>query len=109
MDLGTRRFYRGQNACGAGLLLTTGVVMAVLPSFGGALGGRVAGSTPRSRGSLGRSVLYSLPVFVPGFAIATIHAGSNGLSGIELLGLAMVVLGAPALNTFADSAFRELR
>jgi hypothetical protein len=109
MDLGTRRFYRGSDACGVGLLLTSGVAMAVLPALGGSFGGRLAGTTPQSRGNLGRSILYSLPVYVPGFAIASINAGGGGLGGADLLGLAMVVLGAPVLNTAADHMFREPR
>jgi hypothetical protein len=83
--------------------------MTVLPALGGSLGGRLAGTTPQSRGNLGRSILYSLPVYVPGFAIASINAGGGGLGGADLLGLAMVVLGAPLLNTVADHMFREPR
>jgi hypothetical protein len=48
-------------------------------------------------------------VFVPGFAIASINSGSSGLRGAEILGLAMVVFGAPFLNTLADRAFRRVR
>jgi hypothetical protein len=109
MDLGTRRFYRGADACGAGLLLASGVVMSVLPALGGGLGARFGGATSRSRGRLGRSILYSVPVFVPGFAMASINSGSGGFRGAEILGLVMVVLGAPVLNTLADYAFREVR
>jgi hypothetical protein len=108
MDLGTRRFYRGGDACGAGLLLASGVVMAVLPALGGSFGARLAGSTAQSRGRLGRSILYALPVYVPGFAIASINAG-GGVSGIDVLGLALVVVGAPVLSTAADYMFRERR
>jgi hypothetical protein len=109
MDLSTRRFYRGPDACGAGLLLASGVVMSVLPAMGGALGARLSGTTSRSQGRLGRSVLYSLPVFVPGFAMASINSGRGGLRGAEILGLVMVALGAPVLNTLADYTLRELR
>ena len=109
MDLGTRRFYRGPEACGAGLLLSSGVVMTVLPALGGSFAARLAGSTPRSRGRMGRSILYSLPVFVPGFALASINAGGNGLSGMDVVGLALVVVAAPALNTAADYMFRSRR
>lgn len=109
MDLGARRFYRGADACGAGLLLASGVVMTVLPALGSSLGARLAGSTPRSRGRLGRSILYSLPVYVPGFAIASINAGDGGLGAIDLAGLALVVVGAPLLNTLADHSFRARR
>jgi hypothetical protein len=108
MDLGARRFYRGPDACGAGLLLATGVAMTVLPALGGSLAGRFAGSTPRSRGRLGRSILYTVPVFVPGFALASVSAG-GGFGGLDIIGLALVVAGAPVLNTFADYMFRERR
>ncbi len=81
MDLGTRRFYRGDDACGAGLLLASGVVMSVLPALGGALGARFGGATSRSLGRLGRSMLYSVPAFVPGFAMASINSGRGGGPG----------------------------
>jgi hypothetical protein len=83
--------------------------MSVLPAMGGALGARLSGTTSRSQGRLGRSVLYSLPVFVPGFAMASINSGRGGLRGAEILGLVMVALGAPVLNTLADYTLRELR
>lgn len=109
MDLGTQRFYRGDDYCGAGLLLASGVAMAALPALGGSFAGRLAGSTPRSRGALGRSILHSLPVFVPGFAIVGLNSGSGGLQGTDVLGLALMVFGAPALNTLSDHYFRRPR
>lgn len=109
MDLGTQRFYRGDEYCGAGLLLASGLAMATLPALGGSLGGRLAGSTPRSRGDLSRSILHSLPVFVPGFAIVGLNSGSSGLQGTDILGLALMVFGAPALNTLSDHSFRRPR
>ena len=42
-------------------------------------------------------------------AIASVDAGSGGLGSAEIVGLVMVVLGAPALNTLADYTFRQLR
>lgn len=109
MDLGTQRFYRGDDYCGGGPLLASELAMAVLPVLGGSLATRYAGSTPRSRGDLGRSILHSVPVFVPGFAIVGLNSGSTGLQGTDILGLALVVLGAPALNTLSDHYFRRPR
>jgi hypothetical protein len=41
--------------------------------------------------------------------MASINSGSGGFRGAEILGLVMVVLGAPVLNTLADYAFRAVR
>ncbi|MFW6200096.1 MAG: hypothetical protein ACOC8K_05950, partial [Gemmatimonadota bacterium] len=109
MDLGTLRFYRGDDYCGAPALLASGLALTLLPALGGGVGARLAGATPRSKGRLGRSILYSIPVFVPGFAIAGLGAGDSGTGGVEIAGMALMILGAPALNTFSDYLFRSLR
>ena len=109
MDLDTLRFYRGDDYCGAPALLASGLALTLLPALGGGIGARLAGSTPRSKGRLGRSILYSIPVFVPGFAIAGLGAGERGTAGVEIAGMALMILGAPALNTLSDHLFRSLR
>jgi hypothetical protein len=109
MDLGTRRFYRGEEYCGAGPMLGAGLLTAVLPPLTGSLVARIAGSTDQSRGSLGRSLAYSAPVFVPGLALMSLNAGERGLGAPEMAGLAMVIVVAPLLNTLADRAFRGPR
>ena len=108
MDLGKRRILRGREYCGHGPLLASSVAVTILPALGGSLAGRMAGTTDRSRGSLRQSILYSIPMFVPGFALASLNSGSE-IRGIELAGLVMVVVGAPVLNTLADRRARELR
>ena len=109
MDLGTLRFYRGEDYCGAPALLASGLAMTLLPALGGGLGARLAGAAPRSTGRLGRSILYSIPVFVPGFAIAGLGAGDDSTGGVEIAGMALMIFGAPALNTLSDHLFRSLR
>jgi hypothetical protein len=109
MDLGTRRFYRGDEYCGAGPMLAAGLLTAILPPLTASLVARTAGSTNHSRGSLGRSIAYSVPIFVPGLALMSLNAGESGFGAPEVAGLAMVVLVAPLLNTLADRAFRSPR
>jgi hypothetical protein len=109
MDLKTRTFFRGDDYCGAGPLLGTTILAAILPPLTASLAARWAGSTDRSIGRFRQSLLYSLPVFVPGFALASVSAGDSGLTGLEMVGLAVVVLGAPLLNTLADRFFRDTR
>ena len=109
MDLETRTFFRGEDYCGAAPLLATSVLAAILPPLTASLTARWAGSTDRSIGRFRQSLLYSLPVFVPGFALASVGAGDSGLTGLDILGMAVVVLGAPALNTLADRFFRDTR
>ena len=101
MDLKTRTFFRGEDYCGAAPLLGTSVLAAILPPLTASLAARWAGSTDRSIGRFRQSLLYSLPVFVPGFALASVSAGDSGLSALEMVGMAVVVLGAPVLNTLA--------
>ena len=107
IDLSTRRFYRGEQYCGWGPLLGAGLAALILPPLGGSLGARFGGSTERSHGSFGRSLALSLPAVVPGLALASMNAGSRGLSAIEVTGLVILLLGTPALNTLADHSFRE--
>lgn len=109
MDLKTRTFFRGEDYCGAAPLLGTSIVAAILPSLTASLAARWAGSTDRSIGRFRQSLLYSLPVIVPGFALASVGAGDSELTGLDILGLAVVVLGAPVLNTLADRLFRDAR
>ena len=109
MDLKTRTFFRGEDYCGAAPLLGTSVLAAILPPLTASLAARWAGSTDRSIGRFRQSLLYSLPVFVPGFALASVSAGDSGLSALEMVGMAVVVLGAPVLNTLADRIFRDTR
>ena len=109
MDLETRTVLRGEDYCGAAPLLGTSVLAAILPPLAASLAARWAGNTDRSTGRFRQSLLYSLPVFVPGFALASVGAGDSGLTGLEIVGLAVVVLGAPALNTLADRIFRNIR
>ncbi len=109
MDLDDRRIYRGEDHCGMAPLLSTGVAVALLPAIGGSLAARLAGTTDQSMGRLRQSVIYSLPVMVPGFAVASLHAGEEGPTGVEWVGVALVTVGAPLLNTLADRLFREPR
>ena len=109
MDLQSRTFYRGDEYCGAGPLLGTSVLAAVLPPLTASLAARWAGSTDRSRGRFRDSILYSVPVFVPEFAIATVGAGETGMTALDIVGLAVVAVGAPVLNTLADRFFRDTR
>ena len=109
MDLKTRTFFRGEDYCGAAPLLGASIAAAILPPLTASLAARWAGSTDRSIGSFRESLLYSLPVFVPGFALATVSSGDSGLTGLEMVGLAVVVAGAPLLNTIADRIFRNTR
>ena len=109
MDLETRTFFRGDDYCGPAPLLGTSVLAIILPPLTASLAARWAGSTDRSIGRFRESLLYSLPVFVPGFALASVSAGDSGLTGLEMVGLAVVVVGAPLLNTLADRFFRDTR
>ena len=111
MDLRTRTFFRGDDYCGAGPLLGTSLLTALLPPVTASLTARWAGSTDRSIGGFRQSLLYSLPVFVPGFALTTVSAGDSGsgLTGLEMAGLTVVVLAGPLLNTLADRIFRNTR
>ena len=109
MDLRTRVFYRNEEYCGHVALLGASIAAVILPPLGAGLAARWAGTTDGSAGQLGRSILYSLPAYVPGFALATVSAGGSGLTGLEAAGLAMVVFGGPVLNTIADRFFRDPR
>jgi hypothetical protein len=109
MDLGTRRLYRAEDSCGALPMLGAGIVTMVLPPLLGGLSGRQAGATDFSRGVLGRSMMVSLPAMVPALALATTDAGSSGLTGLEITGLVLAIVAAPALSTLADRRFRERR
>ena len=109
MDLETRTFFRGEDSCGGPPLLGASIIAAVLPPITASLAARWAGSTDRSTGRFRQSLLYSLPVFVPGFALASVGAGDSGLTGLEMVGLAVVVVGGPVLNTLADRIFRDTR
>lgn len=109
MNLSTRSFRRGDEYCGGAVLLGAGLTMALLPPLAASLSARFAGSTERSRGSLRRSIAYSMPVFVPGMALTSVDTGSGGLSALDLTGLALVIVVAPILNTVADRMFRQAR
>jgi hypothetical protein len=109
MDLGTRRFYRGDEYCGGGAMLGAALLTALLPPLTAGLAARIVGSTEQSRGSLQRSIAYSAPILVPGLALMSLNAGERGLGAPEVAGLAMVVVVAPLLNTLADRAFRGPR
>lgn len=109
MDLDTRRLYRGDEYCGALPLLGAGIATMVLPPLLASLSARQAGATELSRGVLGRSMMLSLPAIVPTLALATTDAGSSGLSGLEITGLVLAIVAAPALNTLADRRFRTRR
>jgi hypothetical protein len=109
MDLGTRRLYRGDDYCGALPLLGAGIVTMVLPPLLGSLSARQAGASDVSRGVLGRSMMLSLPAMVPTLALATTDAGSSGLTGLEISGILLAVVAAPALNALADRRFRQRR
>lgn len=109
MDLNTRSFYRGQAYCGHGALLGTSILTALLPPLTAGLAAKWAGQTDRSTGRLGQSLLFSLPAFVPGFALATVSAGDSNLTPLEIGGLALIVFGAPMLNTASDRLFRSNR
>ena len=109
MDLDTRSFYRGQEYCGHGPLLGTSILAAVLPPLTAGFAAKWAGGTDRSTGRLRQSLLFSLPVFVPGFALATVSAGDSNLTPLEIGGIALIVFGAPVLNTISDRLFRSPR
>ena len=109
MDLDTRRFYRGDESCGALPMLGAGVATLVLPPLLASFTARLAGATDFSQGVLGRSIFLSLPVMVPTLALATTNAGSSGLTELEFAGLVLAIVAAPALNTLADRLFRERR
>ena len=109
MDLETRTFFRGEQYCGAAPLLGRTVLAVILPPLAASFAARWAGSTDRSIGRYQQSLLYSLPVFIPGFALATVGAGESSVTGLDILGLAIVFVGAPVLNTLADRIFRDTR
>jgi hypothetical protein len=109
VDLDTRRLYRGDEYCGALPMLGAGIATMVLPPLLASWSARQAGATDFSRGVLGRSIMLSLPAMVPTLTLATIDAGSSGLSGLEVGGLVLAIVGSPALNALADRRFRQRR
>lgn len=109
VDLETRRLYRGDEYCGAPLMLGAGVATMVLPPLLASWSARQAGATDFSKGVLGRSIMLSLPAMVPTLTLATLDAGSSGLSGLEIGGLVLAIVGAPVLNALADRRFRQRR
>ncbi len=109
MDLNTRTFYRGEQYCGHGALLGTSILAAVLPPVTAGLAAKWAGRTENSAGRFQQSLLYSLPAFVPGFALATVSTGDSDLTALEIGGLALIVIGAPILNTLSDRFLRSPR
>ena len=109
IDLDTRRILRGDEYCGVLPMLGAGLTTMVLPPLVASLSARRAGTTDFSRGVLGRSIMLSLPAMVPTLALATTDAGSSDLTGLEITGLVLAIVAAPALNTLADRHFRARR
>jgi hypothetical protein len=107
MDMERRRIYRNEDHCGAPMLLGSGLAIVTLPALGGSLAARRVGSTDQSRGSLRYSTLAAHVVFVPGYALVSMTNDEGGLTGPQVAGMALVVAGAPLLNTLADRLFRH--
>lgn len=79
-----------------------------LPALGSAMGARIGGGNPGSRGRLGPALLSAALMVFPGYAfsMATVGGGSHAAN---VAGAVMLVAGTPLFVTLADRMFRDVR
>lgn len=79
-----------------------------LPLIGSAMGARLAGATPLSRGSFVPAMVSGLVALLPGYAMAS-ASQQNPTSASFKAGQVMVFVGIPFAVTVADRLFRKFR
>lgn len=78
------------------------------PLMGAALGSRVSGATPISRGTVLPTIAAGAIALIPGYAMAS-SSSRNTQSASFRAGGVFVLLGVPAAVTIADHLFRKFR
>lgn len=79
-----------------------------LPLTGAALGARLSGGTPISRGSFLPAVAAGAMAILPGYALTSAAQGDPSSPSMRA-GQIMLVVGVPLAVTVADHLFRKLR
>ena len=92
--------------CSGTSTIAAAAAAVALPALGSALGARFAGSTERSRGTLGAAVVGAAVTLIPGYAFGI--AGQRDETGfLEGLGVVTLTVGVPLMATFVDRLFRS--
>jgi hypothetical protein len=97
----------GPDECHPILSFGAGVAVLVLPGPAGGLTATWAGRTERSRGQRGRSV--TLGIFSNLLGQLVFFTGRGRESDLQWIGVGLLALGAPLLETLSDRYFRSLR
>jgi hypothetical protein len=89
---------------------TVGVAAAaiLLPALGGGFASGRSGRTMLSEGRLLPATVGSTMALVPGYALV-LSSRRNDSDGLQWIGYALIVVGAPMAATAADYLFRRLR
>jgi hypothetical protein len=84
------------------------VAAILLPALGGSIASGFAGRTDLSEGRLLPAAVGASMVLVPGYALV-LSSRRNDSPGLQLVGYALIGVGAPLVATAADYLFRRLR
>ncbi|MFC1660279.1 hypothetical protein ACFL3S_02275 [Gemmatimonadota bacterium] len=101
-------FDRVITECAAWPTMGSAIAGLGFPAVGASLGARVGGRTTLSQGDFWPATIAAVMVLVPGYALQMSSARSDW-ECLNTAGKALLVLGVPAVITFADRLFRSLR